>query len=96
MDTITKTVKLSATLRQLANAKVIEVDLMPGATVRDLLQVLTVRYPALAAFILASDDMLKPGIQLLVDGRHIDFLQGFDTPLEQAQQVFLIPPIMGG
>ncbi len=96
MDTITKTVKLSATLRQIADAKVLEVDLARDATVRDLLQVLSVRYPALAEFILASSDALKPGIQLLVDGRHIDFLQGFDTPLEQAQQVFLIPPIMGG
>jgi sulfur-carrier protein len=96
MDTITKTVKLSATLRQFADAKEIDVALPPDATVRDLFVTLTSDYPALVEYVLESSDTLKPSMQLLVDGRHIDFLQGFDTPLAQAQTIFLIPPIMGG
>jgi MoaD family protein len=83
-------------LRQIAGAKTIEVELAPDATVRTLFQNLSADYPALAEFVLASDDALKPGIQLLVNGRHIDFLDGVDTALDDAQTIFLIPPVIGG
>lgn len=96
MDTISKTVKLSATLRQIAAANEIEVRLTPEATVHDLLQTLSDHHPVLAKFVLASNNKLKPGIQLLVNGRHIDFLEGMDTSLDQAHTILLIPPIMGG
>ena len=78
MNTITKTVKLSATLRQVAGAKEIDVVLPQEATVRDLFVTLASDYPELVEFVLETSDSLKPSIQLLVDGRHVDFLQGFD------------------
>lgn len=93
---IQKTVRLSATLRQLAGAKEVTVTVRQGATVDDLLQALRQAYPALGARILEADGSLKTGIQLLVDGRHIDFLQGLQSPVDVAGDLFLIPPISGG
>lgn len=96
MTTLTKTIRLSASLRQLAGAKEAVVGISPGATVADLLAALTVTYPALGARILDDNGCLNAGIQLLIDGRHIEFLQGAETPVDQAQDLMLIPPISGG
>jgi len=96
MTTIQKTVRLSANLRQLAEAKEVIVSVQHGATVDDLLRALRQAYPALGARVLEADGSLKTGIQLLVDGRHIDFLQGLQSPVDLARDLFLIPPISGG
>jgi molybdopterin synthase sulfur carrier subunit len=96
MTTITKTIRLSATLRQLAGAKAAVVSVPPGATAADLLRALASEYPALGARVLDDDGHLTAGIQMLIDGRHIDFLQGLDSPVEQAKDLMLIPPISGG
>jgi len=96
MNTITKTVRLSAQLRQLAGGKVAVVDVPPGATAADLLRALDRAYPLLGARILDENGQLHTGIQFLIDGRHIDFLQGLESPVEQAQDLMLIPPVLGG
>jgi len=96
MNTITKTIRLSAQFRQLAGGKVAVVDVPPGATVADLLQAINRAYPALGARILDEHGKLHAGIQFLIDGRHIDFLQGFESPVEQAGDMMLIPPVLGG
>lgn len=67
-----------------------------GATVRDLLRQLRGAYPDLAATVLDADDNVTPGIQVLADGRHIDFLQGAETPLDDVATLHLIPPVFGG
>lgn len=96
MDATTKTIRLSAQLRQIAGSSTITVDVPHGATVRDLFRAIRQTTPELGARILTEDGDLAPGIQMLVDGRHIDFLQGIDTPLEGARDLFLIPPTYGG
>lgn len=96
MHSATKTIRLSAHLRQLAGEKQIAVDLPPGATVRELFQAIRRNYPALGDYLLGENGSLKPGMQMLVDGRHIDFLQGDATPVEDAADLFLIPPVFGG
>ncbi len=96
MTTITKTIRLSANLRQVAGSKEAVVDVPAGATAADLLQALRRAYPALGDHILEPDGNLKAGIQLLIDGRHIDFLQGLKSPVDFARDIFLIPPVSGG
>jgi molybdopterin synthase sulfur carrier subunit len=91
-----KTVKLLATLRSVAGAKEISVLVGADATVRDLLQAISQINPALGARILEDDGQLKRGIQLVVGGRHIDLLQGLDTPVADADNLMLIPPVSGG
>lgn len=96
MTEVTRTIRLSASLRQLAGAKVAVVKVPPGSTVTDLLHALRLAYPALAEHILDTNDHLTAGMQFLIDGRHIDFLQGDDSPIDQAQDLMLVPPISGG
>jgi MoaD family protein len=91
-----KTVKLLATLRSVAGAKEVSVPVGADATVRDLLRSINRVNPALGAHILEVDGQLKSGIQCLVGGRHIDWLQGLDTPVAGADSLMLIPPVSGG
>jgi molybdopterin synthase sulfur carrier subunit len=91
-----KTVRLLATLRTVAGAKEISVPVGADATVRDLLQSINRVNPALGARILEDDGQLKNGFQLVVGGRHVDLLQGLDTPVADADNLMLIPPVSGG
>jgi molybdopterin converting factor small subunit len=94
-DTI-KTVKLSASLRTIAGAKTVDVPVRSNATVRDLLRAIHQVNPALGERVIDDDGQLDVGIQFLVGGRHIDFLQGLDTPIGDVTELMLIPPISGG
>jgi len=91
-----KTVRLSATLRAAAGGKAITVPLASGATVRDLLQAIEDAHPKLAAKLLDASRGLTPGTQILVDGKHIDWLEGLDTPVDDADDLMLVPPLSGG
>ncbi len=92
----TVTLRLSAQLRDIAGAKAVELPVPADGTVRDLLRALRVQQPALADRTLNPDDTLRTGIQLIMGGRHIDFLQGLDTPLAGQTDLLLIPPLAGG
>lgn len=95
-STQTVTVKLSASLRAAAGIKEVHVPWTPQMNVRDLLLALGARSPALAERLLDHDQALSKGIQVLVNGRHIDFLSGLDTPIGATDSVMLIPPVGGG
>lgn len=91
-----KVIRLSAGLRKIAGSKAIDVSISPAATVRDLLYSLHEVNPPLAAFILTAEGELIEGVQLIVGGQHINFLQGLDTPIGETDEIMLIPPLMGG
>jgi molybdopterin synthase sulfur carrier subunit len=90
------TIQLSATLRDVAGAREVAVPHVSGATVRELLRTLSGTHPGLVARLLDNRHELNPGIQIIVNGRHIDFLQGLETPLSTVDTVLLIPPVGGG
>lgn len=95
-STQTVTVKLSASLRAAAGVKEVRVPWAPAMTVRDLLHILSAGNPALAERLLDAGQELNKGLQVLVNGRHIDFLSGLDTPVAETDHVMLIPPVGGG
>jgi len=68
----------------------------PDAHARDLLKALWEANPNLANYVLDTQGGLNAGIQLLVGGRHLDFLQGLDTPVGDVDDFMLIPPLAGG
>jgi molybdopterin synthase sulfur carrier subunit len=94
---VEKTITLLAQLRMLAGEKTIRLTVDDGATVRDLLRALADAYPALAARVLDVDGTLRPEMHLVIEGRHLGLLpDGLDTPIADAREMMLVPPIAGG
>ncbi|MCA9823481.1 MAG: ubiquitin-like small modifier protein 1 [Dehalococcoidia bacterium] len=85
-----------ATLRQVVGQKTITVDLSPGATVRSLLDEVTVRFPPLGTLIWQPDGSLGDYIKVFVDGREIRHLQMLETLVPPAASVDIFPPVAGG
>ena len=88
------TVKLFGGLRELVGESSISVSLSTHATVTDLLSELRHRYPKLC-------EKLEPGLakgylNVLVDGRNIRSLDGFDTVLSNGSTIAFLPPVGGG
>lgn len=88
-------VKFFATYRQIAGAKSIE--LPAPATVLELLDSLSLTWPEFRPLLLNDDKTgLGPDAIVLVSGRHIDHLQGVDTPLSESDYVAITPLVAGG
>ncbi|MCL4237548.1 MAG: MoaD/ThiS family protein [Anaerolineae bacterium] len=92
----TVTVRFSASLRAAAGTKEMAVPCAPDTTVRALLHAISAGNPALADRLLDSQQDLSQGTQVLINGRHIDFLGGLETPIQPTDSVMLIPPVGGG
>ena len=91
-----KTLKLNATLRDIAKSKTITVPFEDGQTVRKLVDDIGVQCPELAAEIVNDEGELTGLVHVLVHGRHIHWLQGLDTTIKDSDQVVLMPPSAGG
>ena len=85
-------VKLFGNLRQQSASPALNV---PGVTVRGILETLCVGNAALCEMIF-DGDVLQAHVQVMVNGRHIDLLQGLDTPVGEADHIAIFPPIAGG
>ena len=66
-----------------------------GGTVRELLDDLMSRFPALRAQ-LVRDDEIAPFVNVYVEGEDVRTLDGLDTPIEPGQTVILLPAMAGG
>ncbi|MGH3103272.1 MAG: ubiquitin-like small modifier protein 1 [Gaiellaceae bacterium] len=66
-----------------------------GGTVRDLLEDLTARFPALRERIWAAGEV-APFVNVYVEGEDVRTLEGLETPVEREQTVILLPAMAGG
>ncbi len=88
------TIKLPAVLR--ANAigeRSIEVD---RGTVGDAVQAHVGRHPALAEQLLTPEGELHRFVNVYVNGRDVRYLDGLATPLDERDEIRLLPAIAGG
>jgi molybdopterin synthase sulfur carrier subunit len=66
-----------------------------GDTVRELLDDLMARFPALRHQLVEDDD-LAPFVNVYVEGEDMRTLDGLDTPVEHGGTVILLPAMAGG
>ncbi|MFL5932677.1 MAG: MoaD/ThiS family protein [Gaiellaceae bacterium] len=66
-----------------------------GRTVRELLDDLTGRFPALRGQLLERDD-LAPFVNVYVEGEDVRTQNGLDTPVDETSQIILLPAMAGG
>jgi molybdopterin converting factor small subunit len=87
------TVRIPPTLRaETGGAAQIEAN---GATVRDLLDDLTARFPSLRTQ-LYEDGELAPFVNVYVEGEDVRTLEGLDTSVADSSTVILLPAMAGG
>ncbi len=66
-----------------------------GENVRELLDDLIGRFPALRHQ-LVEDDEIAPFVNVYVEGEDVRTLDGLDTPVAHGQTVILLPAMAGG
>ncbi|HEX5173223.1 MAG TPA: ubiquitin-like small modifier protein 1 [Gaiellaceae bacterium] len=66
-----------------------------GGTVRELLDDLMDRFPALRPQ-LVEDDEIAPFVNVYVEGEDVRTLDGLDTSVDQGSTVILLPAMAGG
>ena len=71
-----------------------EVDVR-GGTVRELLDDLTARFPALRGLLLDDDD-IAPFVNVYVEGEDVRTREGLETEVDDRSTVILLPAMAGG
>ena len=90
-------VNFYATLRQTAGGKTVELPLSEGATVRQLLDAVLEKYPAMRGDLFDAGGRLYPHVHVFINGRDAPYLDdGLDTVLAETDAVDLFPAVGGG
>ena len=66
-----------------------------GSTIRELLQDLTARIPALGSRVYDGED-IRPFVNVYVDGEDVRTRDGLETPVRDGATVILLPAMAGG
>ena len=95
MEKIKVIVKFFAYLRDYIDDGLIEVDLVKGDTVSQLMDYLCNTYE-IRDKLFDNKKNLKSWVSILKNGREIKFLEGFQTKLENGDEIAVFPPVAGG
>jgi molybdopterin synthase sulfur carrier subunit len=86
-------VRIPPTLRgEVGGARQVEAD---GSTVRELLEDLAARYPALGAQLLENGGV-APFVNVYLGGEDVRTLDGLETAVADGQTLILLPAMAGG
>jgi sulfur-carrier protein len=86
-------VRIPPTLRaETSGAREIEAS---GGTVRELLDDLMGRFPALRGQLLEEDE-LAPFVNVYVEGEDVRTKNGLETPVDESSTIILLPAMAGG
>jgi len=67
-----------------------------GSTVGDLVTALLERHPGLGGQLLTPDGELNRFVNVYVNGQDVRYLDGLSTPVEERDEVRLLPAMAGG
>ena len=88
------TVILPQALRaQAGNRKTVTAS---GRTVRDVIAALERDYPGMKFHLCYETGELRPFVNLFLNGKHIRYLQGLETPVADGATVHILPSVAGG
>jgi len=88
------TVILPQALRaQAGNRKTVTAS---GRTVRDVIAALDHDYPGMKFHLCYETGELRPFVNLFLNGKHIRYLQGLDTPVADGATIHVLPSVAGG
>lgn len=73
-----------------------EVELPEGATVFELLKKLASRSADLSDQIFDASGKVKEDVNVMVNGRHFESLEGSETVLADGDEAALFPAVVGG
>jgi len=98
MMSIRVKVRYFTTLRELAQRAIEEFELKDNAILRDLLEIVALKYGDEARQYLYVDDQktIDPSLRILINGMDSKMLKGLETRLNDEDVVAIIPPIGGG
>jgi len=89
-------IKLYANLRPLVgNQTSVEVDAGPGDTIRQMVDDLLEKYPALRDELLV-DGEISPRIHIFLNGREVRYMDGLDMVIPEGADLRIFPPVGGG
>jgi len=89
-------VRVYATLRPIVGGREVDVDVEPGISVRDLVDTMVARWPALAPLLL-EDGALSRRAHVFVEGRSARHLpDGEKTVIAPGQTIDIAPAVAGG
>ena len=69
---------------------------LEGGTVRELVDALVAKFPALRQQLLGEDGDLNRFVNVYVNGQDVRYLNGLDTPVAERDEVRLLPAMAGG
>jgi molybdopterin synthase sulfur carrier subunit len=91
-----KSIRLFATVRDIAGGKRLNVPFDGGGTVQDLIRAINGVNPELAEKLLDENGDLSTLVHIYVRGRNVEWLDGLDTVITDKDDVFIVPPMAGG
>ena len=91
---MSKKVRIPTPLRKLTNnEELVEVN---GSTVGEIIGELQTRYPGFQERLLDEKGQIRRFVNIYVNEEDVRFLKNQDTPLNEGDEVSIIPAIAGG
>ena len=90
-------VNFYATLRAIVGQKTIQVEMPPGATARQLIDLVVSDYPYLRPELIDENGDFRSHMKMFINGREVVYLEDdFSYVMKFTDKVDIFPPVGGG
>lgn len=90
-------VNFFATLRAIVGQKTIQVEMPPGATARQLIDLVVRDYPDLRPELIDENGDFRSHMKMFINGREVVYLEDdFSYVMKATDKVDIFPPVGGG